>query len=109
MLEIGTVLHSCEVATIFAIVCHQGEVLGLVELVAATVQPCPASLVDGVHDRLVVLLWVEALNLIEVEHSGVARRGAERVVQVVELDEQDLVEALLSLRSMAPHSFEVVA
>ena len=34
---------------------------------------------------------------------------AERVVQVVELHEQDLVQALLSLRSMAPYSLKVVA
>ena len=109
MLEIGAVLHRREISAVFAFIGHQGEVLRLVEHIAAAIQTAFTPLVNRVHDRLVVLLWVETLYRVEVEDCGVPGGRAERVVQVVELYKQDLVQALLSLRSMAPHSLKVVA
>lgn len=109
MLEIGAVLHCCEISAVFAIIGHQGEVLRLVEIIAAAIQTAFSPLVNRVHDRLVVLLCIETLYRVEVENCGVPGGRAERVVQVVELYEQDLIKAFLSLRSMAPHSLKVVA
>jgi len=59
-------------------------------------------------DALIVCFHVHVFS-IEVEDSCVATRRVKRVVEVVELDEENLVQALLSLWNVAPNYLPVKA
>jgi len=107
------VVHGGEIGAIFTTAAGDragthGEVLRFVQLVAIAFRSADLIFLSR-HYRLVAGVWVETFHLLEVEHSGVARRRAHRVVQVVESHEQNLVQSLLSLCFVLPDGLEVEA